>query len=1765
MNIKKSDLFDIKSNINVKYRKIFEKINELDEEFKSSNKVVSIIFKSDVLFVEPLFFILLISKQKKYKKLLVIDIKDIGEQQQKYIHRLLLHFYDMKDFALVKEPENNKTYDERINFYEKLIPSKSRDTIIYNVSDGRIRKNIEIFVYSTEEIKNDTKAFTESMVPIIRMSNVDSFAYEVTLSDTRSSEYELLNIDKSDKELIEIGIKKAFTKWKLVTDFINPVTLIVNEIIDNIKEHTVINKKISNAYISFHKDLSSEDKKKHSYEFSISDDFSGGFLNRYTDVLKNEVSYLNKILSGKNKSIEILDEYSNEIELLEADIFENDKEVISRLFNVDKVYTTHQIPRFMVHFGIPSLLSVLSELKGTLTVFLHRASEKGDRYYQLIFNNTKLVDIIEKNYGMYGTYIKVSFPLNNDFKEKSKYDRNNTAINASLKNSEYKEIFNSSISSTAIQDQISEFKFLNFKNPQNIKKEPIIINFKDNETDVSVSSFIRKVYMYTFQNSIQDVLIINFPYKQYFNYLNTLAAIMYKNEHIEYKGTTLNILFMDYTSMNLVFIGGGNKKEFCYINNELSKRYGVEKFSLLSNVCTESSSNNENLSKLSKLFYKNSSNNKYSLLPFELFDINSSFEKNNLFSELLKNRLEDSKEIIHVDTLQGYHINNFYKFKAIFEDSQWINRIAYKLAEKVSKEYGNNYLFIGMDKYSSLVISIALSFLGKEKDKYFVLYDDKNFKSLEEFCRKNIKKDFILYSPVSFSGIHMEKIERKIDDIEKNKDNIYKYSTIKVKIDNENKNNSDFLLEIKIEDKKDFEKVSKTEFCDKCTKVQEPLYRLDEKNYFSIEDFYLDDYRPKNKFINKYSVRWADSIHFGHVERGTNHYAYYTKTVSFLKNNKGNIEKFLLKVGQDIAKSKKKYKNIVVFAPIHNSNNKFLTLVDRLVFNNDAKIFQFDVSKAEQNFYFLNEINFNYKEDLIVFVDDEVSSSGTLRYFYTLLREKYSKARFHQIITMIDRTSAQDEKMISNYVYCENIDNMESFFHRFTTLEIKPIKTEFENCFLCDRQKEYIDLLDKTVLDMNRCEISKRIVKLNIEDFHTIDSEQDTDGLTSIRNFIKMSAVDFVYKEISTSVDNIIEDYYKNEKKFINSMFDKMKELYKIDDKTHKGYYKFIYDIANFESKIALIKALSFPKIVYYKSIREFVTKLLISQIKDYINVSIDEVLSNIFNLDFLEANKTSKTIEYYENKKKLDYLNFLYITASYLKINYVINKKSIKFYYEISKNLQNREEEHSLLHAYPFAVKMLVTHSKENAGYFENQFNQIIKEFKNNKNDTLLNALYLENNHTINREKFNNDLDVIIKNDRMSLNDKISEFSSKLVKLVHETISTSDEIKIEHILINEKFDLNYNDYKTYLNETVLRDISKDFEEKKFDLNKMDNIHVLYRGATTYKETNEIKLVALPNDKKNMIDITWSNMFDIPFENSNKQCTIVRLVRINEKELQNDKIDKDSVKVNQGFWLRPIGCIVLSHENNYDTHLRCSKVVLSVQNEIIDFISKEFSIDTFNEARKKKDLEDYLSKYNHNISTLLDIHQIIENDILDGFNIEDGELKKAIINVHKYTYALPKIANMAQLSQFTPNSDNKANFFKILKNKKEKIENFLNIANKVQPSTNIKDGYNYKINISNDKDLIINGIDMVDLEAVLVEVCFNAGKYHNLPSGEDCIITFLYQNDVLTISNHMRKREDTSDSKIGLESLKKLFDSLKYKVNVDSEDNIFKITIRKNV
>jgi hypothetical protein len=1624
----------------------------------------------------------------------------------------------------------------------------SQKTVLTN--SGTIYEQILIY-YATKTEHNQTQLKLDSdykHLPIVKLTN-NQFTqddYENDKYGNRKNFYNKLQFDKEEKELwLPLSVNEEYKKkeemeniWNIVfdkylkinqhnEDTLKALKNILYETVYNIRKHTFKSDIIANGYISFF-------KKEKTFEFLIYDDYENGFLNKYLETMIEEKSH--------EKSHEAIEEYSSIIDDLKK---EKNIEVLESIFNLDNIFSI-QKKRIIKHFGIPLLLKILVEInkneknkKANLNIYLHRDKE----CYCVNFLDGKINVSRINNTFLKGTFIHISFPHKSQIKRNT-FENKVLDIHTSYFKKKYQH-------KKEIKELSSNFEFIDFVD---LKDKNIGFNNKDEvsiivryEDKYNISDFLRIIYVtaYLYESFIKDIIVFNFPIKININYLEIYRDTA-SLKHIS------NILFLDYIYPRAIFIGGKSDKQMCLVNNILSFTYNHEKINFIKKLCDDMS--DEKIEIDSSLFY--SYKDKDYFIPIDVFQKINKDSNELIYTDMINNNLDEKYErSYHVDIGDGYHIESFYLLKQIFEDSTWISRFAFNLALQLNEDS----ILIGVENYSTLIINKAIEIFGKNIDSY-IIYDLNTTEHFDKYIEGINQKNIIFFCPVITNAKSIDKFLKKIPFCKK-------YCAIKLEY-TLNKDDKSF---IPFFTKSIDTIINKADNCPKCfaeltpSNVDEPLYTFDNDG-FTLKNVYTDNIQEDKTILKSIGsdFTWKNSVYFGHVQRSTNHYLYYTKTLIFIKENKIDIENSFRSIKLNI----KNDEIPVILAPLDQTNNEFISIIDRIVFKNNAIIHYFNLSNKEQNYKIVDSIKNKYSNSSqykFYFVDDEISSGNTLEYFFTLLNNiTSSQLRFSAVFAMINRIDKFGSLILKNYCVDDN-------FFIYKNLNIKPIKTNFESCYLCERKKELIKLSRKSSLVFIKSQFRNKAKNLNSKVSTDIERIIDNKELTEFKNYLKMIATEFIYDKIE-EFNKISDNNYHELSNYLNNFKKQVKEdFYKMYFKTEindKSLDTAIINILNFEADIAFIKALYFPKLSYYHKIRVLTHKYIYNQLKmkrnEYFNVitkniTIEPILTNEDLTKLKQYSELNDFYEYYNNDEKIniDKFNFLIMASAYMNMNYILEEEMIEFYYNLVKKVKKDKLTIKLLHKYPVAIKTLISYSIEKAKYFKNQFdlfqeredkneNKLYK-LKYEKDFSLIFPLYIENSLLVEE---NLELDNVV----------IDDFNKSIKNLRNSILDYLEDLNIDKTTI--KF---YIDTNPLENKETLVDIFNEYTVLNHELQKYE--YILYKGAVsdTSNVPKNIKL-KLNNQIENENNL-WCNYYD---EDNLK--TIIRITETLDSKLT----------------FNPIGVIVFNHDNSLETHLDLARKILKVQDQISRYI-KVHVLPGVIADKENKILEGYLSNYNHNTGALLNFKPKIDQLIdqiptlsilrkhrrnkkkIDFSLIKEIPVNEAIIlddkldSLMKYLYGIPKISRVAQLSKNPSYCDNPSCLFDIVKNMKEDILNFFKVVLQENyiTSRNMRiNNCQYDIVIQSDVSFYIN-IDEDDLRAIVFEICYNAAKYNNLESYDNCLIEFSLNKNSVIIQNNLEYKDKFGNTNRGLESIKGLFKSLGYTLTDSIKDNKFILNVTK--
>lgn len=1651
MKITNSMLFDTNLTQLECYYKIIEELKSTIP--KESNYVIKMEFdnKDKIQFIHPLFLVYilnfyeLLQIEEKYQSQdirIILNIEELTPSVQQYI---LTYFTQYIDCNVILVVDN---------------AFRDRD------KNPELFTNKKILLYTTEKENNLTllKKQKYNFLPIVKIANntfneeFEDKDYWITNKNTGKSEkissfdnrkifYKSLQLDAKES----IYQKTRNTVWTDIFEIYLELTKngeyitekfkdIFSEIVGNIQKHTKIDDTLANGYISFFIDSSKQlgDNKDKLYELIVSDDYQKGFLSKYYETICDEILKETQDSIAWNDYNQIIQDFDNG----------QYQKVLENIFNLKYVLSA-QSQRMTKHFGMPLLLRIVNQFSkiseekyvNNSFVNLEIYLNKDELSFCIKYKNGRTTVQQLLNNVVKGTYIHLSFPQNLTLENPA----TRTKQPLKLTSKYYKELLEDK--EKVLERHLENFQYyINLENTHNLSDaaNAIVVDYTKIE---ETSDFLRDLYSFAFLNSVQDILVVNYPIEDNIEYLKLFSETTDLSK-------ICNIAFLNKEYPQVLFLGGNNYQEMCDINAMLSQTYNYNKRNFL-----KTSQIQDSVNLISKLFYTNHQN-KQIFFPFELFLPNPMNKNELLYTLMLDNFLElkENHEDIHLDLKlkkDNLHMKKFYYLKYVFENSQWVKLMSFNLAKKIKIKYTdfNDIVFVGIEKYSSSFIA-ELEYLLDVKLQRYIVNDLNNQSILEQFnsfTKLNTSKTFIFIRPSVF--------ESNIDTLTKDLNTYAKYTLVQLTKDGTDSNQWIATYSKNLQDV--LETASTCTMCVPISGVDQPLYEI-AKDKYNIKDLYHthDTYTKNDKF---FKVSCENAIYFPHIVRNTNDYLYYIRTTQFLSNNKDDIKNYF----EHEIDFKRDNKIPVILTSAHNTNAEFLSLINELVFENDAIVHSLSLNNKEQGYFSIENLTSTYQEKKdyysFYFVDDAISSGEAFKYIYSVL-SSFFEDNFQAVFTLIDRTNKKDLELMKSFYQGKS-------FYSYLKINIHPIKTGFEDCYLYEREKTFKKIAINSSLVTIKHTFQEKANDLAKKNACEIEYEL-LEPITDLKNYLRMSSTEYIYQYIDEF--NTIEDIDIQFQEYYNLVQNYFSIFYFGKKQVTEEINKFL----EVESKIAFLKSLAFPKVYFFKSLRENIHKYIYGEIRKFTDINqgakkiIIQPLLDENDSKSLEQYELDKLVEYYANKKQtnMNYFSFLLSLGSYLRINHILSYEVIMYYYNLTLEIKKEEnyDYRNLLNAYPIAVKQLTSYSKEKSKYFEQELGRFYKDcpFEYTRIFSRIFGLFVENTTYLKIDE--NIFQNITK--EQSIDEKIITFKNKLEKII--------SIDIKSICI----DLNEN-----IDNPLLVDILNKYQE--VDQGSIEEI--IYRSAFVKTDINDKDIVIeyrKEEDDNKKYNI-WCNYYkDLK--------TYIRITRSNDK-------------------LTPIGVIVIEHtNNNLNEHLNISRWILAYQN-IIDKLFQDYNM--LSSMRSKYDeLVEQKRKENQNLRFLIQksSHGAIQNirESIKNFNDKKLSLLDSWI-----AYSNLIIDRMYMLGTEQYDQIIKQKSFKEIE--KTEIEELFDLY------MYSYQGFYFEYNI--DYDLLNNlDIDPTHLKVFFILLISNGIKYSN----EESKICINFQNDTFEIINENVSKNISPDT-----------------------------------
>ncbi len=531
---------------------------------------------------------------------------------------------------------------------------------------------------------------------------------------------------------------------------------------------------------------------------------------------------------------------------------------------------------------------------------------------------------------------------------------------------------------------------------------------------------------------------------------------------------------------------------------------------------------------------------------------------------------------------------------------------------------------------------------------------------------------------------------------------------------------------------------------------------------------------PEKKTYKNLERVWrlSNFMVYNHIVRNDNHFQYYFFTEKFLDGEKCEVEKWLDDLSPKVSPKKQENKDAVqifdyLIAPRHSTNSLFVYLVNKKVFNEQARIIYFDVDKeyrenlkAKYSDFMASwkniesggipySIRFHY-------VDDSINSGTNFlrakNLLMSLTANNLNKRRigeislFNSAILLTNRSSEDTQKF-----YMSNT-NVENFFS-YVNVNISHMRNFDDACTLCrlaieHRSVEKVcatnrlaeicdDIIDKHKQIPSDSEMFSKITEINFETgkenlnklekrylfyiSHLLNERMSGKEYFSWENKNKSAKhnIKFDYDSNSCGIKDMLEDYYDGKA---------CEEILKRDEKLNKNVWR-----------NAFIKAISRPFFINHIRSRQAAFSFCMEKLNDLLFLKYNTI-SNVDKSDLMLIKVLVKALadmnaNYIIRKDVLEKLISFATVGDNLKVIDDYEKCSIfvtdSLLIGIKKNLVlSRDSTKSLL------LEHIILKNDEN-GFFkeppQSTPNDVCDFFDVNGELTVKGKLYFENNIILN------------------------------------------------------------------------------------------------------------------------------------------------------------------------------------------------------------------------------------------------------------------------------------------------------------------------------------------------------------------------------------------------------------------------------------------------
>jgi hypothetical protein len=470
------------------------------------------------------------------------------------------------------------------------------------------------------------------------------------------------------------------------------------------------------------------------------------------------------------------------------------------------------------------------------------------------------------------------------------------------------------------------------------------------------------------------------------------------------------------------------------------------------------------------------------------------------------------------------HVSDFYFAKRFFQNSYFASRLAFLIAKQILAESPGEEEFkqkgitlIGYGLYSELLLSLIERFLkpkvnslvnhdivddadepqllrGYEPIHEYIaivvpiasafstsmkIEDSLRSRPQEEFKDKTFLKSHFNILHVNHSGEETRKQREFIRTLgwrgEEKK-------SVKVRpffadpTDNDEIRNERYLIRLP-------SRWHPVDDCELCFPEGEPMSEkplfISDRSSVTPDLIFAYPKERKKAETGPFVIKPAHLAH-GHLRQSKSHFRFYVRIEEFFRDNESRIEKWLKVIRQEMLKKKllTDSDRVVIIAPAQFSNAAFVNKVNEVLCSDAATIIHYDPTNDDiQNFriFYEREFRSNVK---VFFVDDTITTGRTfLRTNYFI---KHTRPRGDQetrgldgVIVLLDRS---DEFVFNNI--SRKLNTGEEALFTFAGLHIPLLRMVDNKCPLCLEHDRYIDLANRSYLDVTKMHLLLQAAKL---------------------------------------------------------------------------------------------------------------------------------------------------------------------------------------------------------------------------------------------------------------------------------------------------------------------------------------------------------------------------------------------------------------------------------------------------------------------------------------------------------------------------------------------------------------------------------------------------------------------------------------------------------------------------------------------------------------